>query len=126
MKRSTFYHCEKCGTITMKVADGGGELSCCGEPMTILEPNSSGAAPAKHVPVIERAGDAVTVTVGEVEHPMEDAHSIQWVYVITEEGALSQCLKPGQAPVAKFDLAGQTPIEAYEYCNLHGLWKASF
>ena len=34
-------------------------------------------------------------------------------------------LKPGEAPEAVFALAaGEAPVAAYEYCNLHGLWKA--
>ena len=33
-------------------------------------------------------------------------------------------LKPGQEPVAEFVLAdGESATGAYEYCNLHGLWK---
>ena len=126
MKRSTFYQCATCKTIAIKVNDGGGEMSCCGEPMAVLEPNSTDAAGEKHVPVIERDGDAVTVKVGSVAHPMEEDHSIQWVYITTEEGVLSKCLKPGEPPVATFDLAGQTPLEAFEFCNKHGLWKAEF
>ena len=34
-------------------------------------------------------------------------------------------LKPGEKPEAVFALAeGETVVAAYEYCNLHGLWKA--
>ena len=34
-------------------------------------------------------------------------------------------LKPGEKPEAVFGLAeGETVVAAYEYCNLHGLWKA--
>ena len=34
-------------------------------------------------------------------------------------------LKPGDKPEAVFALAdGETVVAAYEYCNLHGLWKA--
>ena len=32
-------------------------------------------------------------------------------------------LKPGQAPEAQFAVT-EPVIAAYEYCNLHGLWKA--
>ncbi|MBQ9000825.1 MAG: desulfoferrodoxin [Eggerthellaceae bacterium] len=124
MKRSTFYKCDVCGNIVVKVADGGGELCCCKQPMRVVEPNSTDAAGEKHVPVVERNGDKLVVNVGSVDHPMEDAHSIQWIYVVTEEGVIARCLKPGEAPHAEIVLGGQTPIAVYEYCNLHGLWKA--
>ena len=54
---------------------------------------------------------------------MLEEHFIQWIYVVTEEGVLAKCLKPGEAPHAEIVLGGQKPIEVYEYCNLHGLWK---
>ena len=124
MKRSTFYKCDVCDNIVVKVADGGGELCCCKQPMRVVEPNSTDAAGEKHVPVVERDGDKLVVNVGSVDHPMEDAHSIQWIYVVTEEGVIARCLKPGETPHAEISLGGQTPISVYEYCNLHGLWKA--
>ena len=37
---------------------------------------------------------------------------------------LGKCLKPGTAPTAVFNLNGDKPLAVYEYCNLHGLWKA--
>ena len=34
-------------------------------------------------------------------------------------------LKPGEEPVAQFYVAeDDSVIAAYEFCNLHGLWKA--
>lgn len=123
MKRSTFYRCEKCGNIVVKVAEGGGTLTCCGQAMTVIEPNSTDAAGEKHVPVVNVEGDSIIVNVGSVDHPMAEEHSIQWVYVVTEEGVLARCLKPGDAPHAEIALGGQHPISVFEYCNLHGLWK---
>ena len=41
---------------------------------TELIPNTTDAAGEKHVPVIEVAGNTVTVTVGAVEHPMMEKH----------------------------------------------------
>lgn len=88
-----------------------------------LVPNTTDAAGEKHVPVIAVDGDTVTVTVGSVEHPMLDAHYIQWVVLETEKGYQKQVLTPGIAPVAVFKTTEKV-IAAYEYCNLHGLWKA--
>ena len=123
MKRMTFYRCAKCGNIVVKYVDGGGELVCCGEPMAIIDPNTTDAAQEKHVPAVTVDGDKSIVNVGSVDHPMEEKHFIQWIYVVTEDGVIARCLNPGDAPRAEIVLGGQKPIEVYEYCNLHGLWK---
>ena len=124
MKRSTFFKCAKCGSIAIKVVDGGGEMCCCKQPMQVIEPNTTDAAQEKHVPSVSIEDGILTAHVGSVTHPMEEDHFIEWIYVVTEEGVVARCLKPGQAPEAKIDLDGQTPIAVYEYCNKHGLWKA--
>ena len=124
MRRSTFYICKHCGNIAMKPVDAGVPLVCCGEKMEVLEPNTTDAATEKHVPVITIDGDRVHVAVGSVEHPMTEEHYIEWVYLVTEKGVQSKCFKPGDAPAADFALVDDKVIEAYAYCNLHGLWKA--
>ncbi len=69
-------------------------------------------------------GNIVTVTVGSVLHPMLDKHYIEWVSIQTLQGNQRKELSPGAEPVAKFALAdGDKVVAAYEYCNLHGLWK---
>ena len=123
MKRETFYRCATCGNIVVKVVDGGGEICCCKQPMQVIEANTSDAAKEKHVPDVKVDGDKIIVNVGSVDHPMEEDHYIQWIYVVTEEGVLARCLKPGEAPHAELVLGGQKPLAVYEYCNKHGLWK---
>ena len=121
----TFYKCEHCGNIIAHVNDSGVRCRCCGEEMTEIVPNATDAAGEKHVPVIKVEGQMVTVTVGSVDHPMLDAHFIEWIMLETKEGRQRKTLKPGDAPVAVFALApGDEVVAAYEYCNLHGLWKA--
>ena len=91
----------------------------------VIEPNITDAAGEKHVPVISVNGNVVTVTVGEVEHPMLEAHYIEFVVLVTETGMQMKWLKPGMKPEAKFRLSeGEKPVAAFEYCNLHGLWMA--
>ena len=120
----TFFKCEHCGNIIAHINDSGVRCVCCGEEMKRLEPNTTDAAGEKHVPVIKVEGQNVTVTVGSVEHPMLDAHYIMWILLETKEGRQRKSLKPGAKPVATFALTeGDTVIAAYEYCNLHGLWK---
>ena len=124
MKRATFYRCEICGNIVVKAVDGGGALTCCGQPMAILEANTTDAAKEKHVPAVTVEGDKLIVNVGDVDHPMQEDHYIQWIYAVTDRGVLGACLNPGEAPHAEFTLDGQKPLSVFEYCNLHGLWKA--
>ena len=92
---------------------------------TELVPNTTDAAGEKHVPVITAEGDTVTVNVGSVEHPSLEAYYIEWIVLVTEGGMQMKWLKPGMKPEATFMLAnGDKAVAAYEYCNLHGLWKA--
>ena len=121
----TIYKCRHCGNIIAHLKDSGIRCHCCGEEMQPLVPNTTDAAGEKHVPVIAVDGNTVTVTVGAAEHPMLDVHYIEWILLETKEGRQRKTLKPGQKPVAVFALAdGDEAVAAYEYCNLHGLWKA--
>ena len=88
-----------------------------------LVANTTDAAGEKHVPVIDINGDTVTVTIGSVEHPSLEAHYIEWIVLVTETGFQMKWLKPGMKPEASFKVTDK-PVEAFEYCNLHGLWKA--
>ena len=119
------FRCQHCGNIVEMVNDAGVPVVCCGEKMTELVPNTVDAAQEKHVPVYEVKGNTVEVTVGSTEHPMLDEHYIQWIAVETDKGVQRKALNPGEAPKAAFALAeGETLQAVYEYCNLHGLWKA--
>ena len=122
IERLQVYKCEVCGNIVEVIHAGGGELVCCGQPMTLQTENTVDAAVEKHVPVSERDGETLTVTVGSVEHPMEDAHFIEWIEVVAGDEVLCQFLDPGQAPKATFHV-GADDINVRAYCNLHGLWK---
>ena len=90
---------------------------------TELVANTVDAAQEKHVPVIEINGETVTVKVGSVEHPSLDAHYIEWIVLVTEGGMQMKWLKPGDKPEAIFKVVDK-PVAAFEYCNLHGLWRA--
>lgn len=122
-----FYLCKRCGNIVGLVHKGGGTLVCCGEEMTKLEANTTDAATEKHVPVIEVNGNEVTVKVGSVPHPMTDEHYITWICIQTEKGIQRKDLTPSDQPTATFALTDDDKlINAFEYCNLHGLWKAEY
>ena len=121
----TIYRCKHCGNIVAHIKDSGVRCFCCGEKMEALVPNTTDAAGEKHVPVISVDGGLVTVSVGSVPHPMLDVHSIKWIMIETAQGRQRKILKPGDEPKAVFALTdGDTVTAAYEYCNLHGLWKS--
>ncbi|MCR5213585.1 MAG: desulfoferrodoxin Dfx [Eubacterium sp.] len=118
------FKCTKCDNMISYLNKAQCDVKCCGETMVELEPNTSDGAGEKHVPVVTIDGNIVTVAVGEVDHPMLDAHFIQWIAIETEQGRQRKTLKPGDKPVASFALVdGDKVKEVYEYCNLHGLWK---
>ena len=120
----TFYRCEHCGNIIAHIQDSGVRCCCGGEEMKPLIPNTSDGAGEKHVPEVQVDGQTVTVTVGSVEHPMLEAHYIQWILLETKKGRQRKSLKPGEKPTATFALTeDDAVVAAYEYCNLHGLWK---
>ena len=119
-----YYICEHCGNIIEYVNDAGVPVMCCGQTMTELVPGTSDGAHEKHVPVVTMEGDKVTVEVGAVEHPMTQAHYIQWIAIQTTKGSQRVHLDYTDKPRAEFKLAdGDEFVAAYEYCNLHGLWE---
>jgi superoxide reductase len=121
-KRLQVYKCEVCGNMVEVIHDGPGQLVCCNQPMTLQEENTVDAAQEKHVPVIEKTAEGIVVKVGSVEHPMQDAHFIEWIQLLADGKAYRQFLNPGEKPVATFKVEGKD-LSAREYCNLHGLWK---
>ncbi|QOX79560.1 desulfoferrodoxin [Trichlorobacter lovleyi] len=122
-KRLEVYKCQHCGNIIEVLIGGGANIVCCGENMQLQSENTVDAAKEKHVPVIVKGDGTITVKVGEVSHPMEEKHYIQWIELIADGKVYTQFLEPGQAPEATFCVTATT-VTAREYCNLHGQWKA--
>ena len=118
-----FFICKLCSNLIGVIDNKGIPLTCCGEEMTELIPNTVDASGEKHLPEVIISGDVMSVQVGSVPHPMTDEHYIQFIYVETESGGQCKCLKPGDEPKAKFSFVDDKPVAVYEYCNLHGLWK---
>lgn len=121
-----YYICEHCGNIIEYVKETGVPVMCCGQKMTELIPGTSDGAHEKHVPVVKVNGDKVVVEVGTVEHPMVEAHYIQWIAIETTKGSQKIKLEYTDKARAEFKLAdGEKFVAAYEYCNLHGLWMSN-
>ena len=91
-----FYICDHCGNLITTLHDAGVPMLCCGEKLRELIPNTVEASGEKHLPVVERSGSTLTVTVGAVEHPMVDVHHIQWLFVETADSFA--ILPPGRHP----------------------------
>lgn len=120
-----FYICRHCGNVVEMLHDAGVRPVCCGEPMEDLVANTVDAAQEKHVPVYTVEGDKIHVQVGEVIHPMLEEHHIGFIWLQTELGGQRRSLVAGDEPKATFVLApGDKAVAVYEWCNLHGLWKA--
>lgn len=121
-KKNEVYTCSDCGLIVEVLQGCDCAPECCGKPMKLLKENTTDAAKEKHVPVVEKTAGGYRVSVGSVEHPMTEAHYIQWIELVTPQGVLRCDLTPQDKPVAEFATEAQE-VEARAYCNLHGLWK---
>ena len=120
-----FLICEHCGNIVAVVEESGVPDMCCGEARKEIIPGTVDASREKHVPTYTVEGNKVVVKVGEVEHPMQEEHYIEWVSIQTKFGNQRKALKPNEKPEVCFLICDGDEIEAvYAYCNLHGLWKA--
>ncbi|MCM8900673.1 desulfoferrodoxin [Caldicoprobacter algeriensis] len=118
-----FYRCEICGNLVELINRGGGELVCCGQPMTELKPNTVDASVEKHVPAVTRKDGKLYIQIGSVPHPMIPEHYIEWVAVVSDKTMQRIALTPGQEPKAEVVDTGEE-VDVYAYCNIHGLWKA--
>lgn len=95
-----------------------------GAEFHVLDSTLSEGAGEKHLPVVERKGEQITVSVGSMAHPMSEEHSIEWVYLETNQGGQLRKLRHSDEPKAVFALSeGEKALAAYAYCNLHGFWK---
>ncbi len=114
------YKCMVCGNIVEVLHAGKGQLVCCGKPMVLMEAKKEDAGKEKHVPVVEYREGKTAVKIGEVEHPMEEEHYIEWIEVVSEDGVCRKHLKPGDKPEVEFE--GKFN-KVRIYCNVHGLWE---
>ncbi|NLB56416.1 MAG: desulfoferrodoxin [Lentisphaerae bacterium] len=123
-KLNEIYVCHICGNIVEVLHTGPGELVCCKQPMELQVAGTKDASEEKHVPVYNKTDDSITVLVGEVPHPMEEEHYIEWVDIIDGNTYHRKHLKPGEKPEAVLNCKTGENIIVREYCNIHGLWQA--
>ena len=113
--------CLKCGAMVKVIddcqcADCG--ITCCGEEMVELVPNSTDASFEKHIPDIDIEQKNIKVM---VNHVMEAEHYIEWVALVNDNREEIRYFKPGEEATAIFEYQNNATI--YAYCNKHGLWK---
>lgn len=122
-----FYKCNICGNFVEVVLSGEGELVCCGQPMEKMRAQSSSEEMLgeKHVPVVSKNGEVLEVRVGEIPHPMEDSHYIQFIEVnsLDKRYVKRKYLFPHEEPVLQYK-CNCDKVEARELCNIHGLWTS--
>ena len=105
----------------MNFYKGLGILESLNEEGDLIKVKSVDDSVEKHVLFCEIKDDKVYVTVGEVVHPMEENHYIEWIAMVKGNKIVKYLLKPNDEPKAIFDYEKDSTI--YAYCNKHGLWK---
>jgi superoxide reductase len=123
IQKKQIYKCKTCGNMVEVLRVGGGQLVCCGAPMELQVEKTEDAGNEKHVPVMEKIDGGIRVKVGEISHPMDEGHFIEWIEATADGQTYKKFLNPGDQPEAEFQIVGEI-IEARAYCNVHGLWKS--
>ena len=118
------YKCSLCGNIVEIIHSGSGTLTCCAKEMQRIKENTVEASQEKHIPVLSKIDDGYEVKVGEIEHPSEENHYIEWIELVLSDGQnLKKFINPKEQPAAQFKTNSEA-VTVKAYCNLHGLWKA--
>ena len=122
------FRCEVCGNVIEVVLSGGGELVCCSKPMTLMIAKEHDLGEEKHVPSLEVIGEEKIVRIGDLPHPMEENHYIQFIEVISNDHkwVKRKYLSPNEAAEMSFKCKCNNGFEAFENCNVHGFWSKKF
>lgn len=123
-KKMKLFKCDICGNIVELINNGGGTLVCCGEEMKEIVLSAEETTYEKHIPVVTKENDVLTVQVGSTIHPMTEAHYIEWIAVVEGDVVTKKTLHPNDEPTASFEVSSDS-YEVYAYCNLHGFYKAN-
>lgn len=122
LKKLQIYKCEICGNIVQIFHAGVGTLVCCKKSMRLQIAHTDGKGDKKHVPVVEDTKHGIIVKIGEIQHPMEEEHYIEWIEVIAGKKIHHKFFEPGDVPELELSI-NYSEIQASTYCNLHSLWS---
>lgn len=115
------YKCNICGNLVQVLAEGDGNLVCCGREMELMgiqyDTNELGE---KHTPKIEiKEGKKYVNVIG---HPMSNEHYIQFIETYTKDKneLHLRFFYPNDVP--ETEIKSDVELNAVEYCNIHKLW----
>ncbi len=117
--------CEKCESIIQVFVEG--DTNACDSHMIEIPVKTEGEKASKHKPVIEIDGDNVTIKIGELQHPMDENHYIQFILLEVADEQYTKYFKPEDIPEISFTIAENKiskGIVAKAFCNIHGLWSS--
>jgi superoxide reductase len=117
------YKCSLCGNIVEELWNGKTEPQCCDQTMQKFVVNTVEASKEKHIPVIIRDGEKVTVKVGSVAHPMTKEHYILFVEVLAGNKVYRQDFTANDAVAEATFIIPAQDLVARALCNLHGFWS---
>lgn len=121
------YKCQICGNTVEVVLNGYGQLICCEQNMILLKEQTKNdeLLEEKHVPIITRKEDGVTIRVGATPHPMIPEHYITFIeaHSADKRYVKRKYLYPGEEPALDIKCGCETVV-ARELCNIHGLWSS--
>lgn len=126
-KTLKFFKCVECNTLVEALnPQCCDEMSCCGKPMEMLIPNTHISLAEKHMPVVKRDGNDITVCIGRILHPQTKEHHIKWIELVGNGFERRVELKSGDDPIVTFHTnEHEHAVAVYAYCSLHGLWRAN-
>ena len=113
MKRVQFYLCPSCGNLLCST--GTAEISCCGRK---LEPLQAKPADEIHRLTVEEVEDEFFVT---SSHPMEKAHYLSFIALVTCDRAVLVRLYPEQSVQVRLPRMRRGKL--YACCSEGGLCK---
>ena len=122
---SKFLICPKCNNMVHSFSGEDLDITCCGEKMKELVPNTMEANVEKHIPVVEIEGNKLSVQVGVIAHPQTEEHFISFIYVKCGTHTQGVTLTYKDEPKAEFYGDWKGKVEVQAYCNLHGIWLST-
>jgi len=81
----------------------------------------------KHIPLILKSEEGkVIIKIGEIEHPMTEAHYITKIQIFKNNKILkTQELSSTDSNEVITDLNFEDGLMTLAYCNVHGVWKSN-